>query len=157
MDGENLKIDYRFPKGDRGSIDELADEVVRLAPDVIVTVATPPAIAAKRATTTIPIVMATAGDPLSFGIVTNLAHPSGNITGVTLYGAELSGKRLEVFKKAVPASARVAVLGNQKNPLSVPALATNAGRCSARLEHVCTWCQSSRSFRNVRCRSARWC
>ena len=119
VEGENLKIDYRFPKGDRGSIDELADELVRLAPDVIVTVATPPAIAAKRATTTIPIVMATAGVPLSFGIVTNLAHPSGNITGVTLYGAELSGKRLEVFKKAVPASARVAVLGNQKNPLSV--------------------------------------
>jgi putative ABC transport system substrate-binding protein len=63
--------------------------------------------------------MATAGDPLSSGIVTSLAHPSGNITGVTLYGAELAGKRLEVFKKAVPASARVAVLGNQKNPLSL--------------------------------------
>jgi putative ABC transport system substrate-binding protein len=63
--------------------------------------------------------MATAGDPLSLGIVASLAHPGGNITGVTLYAADLSGKRLEVFKKAVPASARVAVLGNQKNPLSL--------------------------------------
>jgi putative tryptophan/tyrosine transport system substrate-binding protein len=101
------------------TLDELADELVRLAPDVIVTVATPPVIAAKRATTIIPIVMATAGDPLSSGIVTSLAHPGSNITGVTLYGAELAGKRLEVFKKAAPAIASVAVLGNQKNPLSL--------------------------------------
>jgi putative tryptophan/tyrosine transport system substrate-binding protein len=119
VEGQNLKIEYRFPQGGGASIDELADELVRLAPDVIVTVATPPAIAAKRATTTIPIVMATAGDPLSSGIVASLPHPGGNITGVTLYAAELSGKRLEVLKKIVPASARVAVLGNQKNPLSL--------------------------------------
>jgi putative ABC transport system substrate-binding protein len=63
--------------------------------------------------------MATAGDPLSSGIVTSLAHPGGNITGVTLYGGELAGKRLEVFKKSVPAIARIAALGNQKNPLSL--------------------------------------
>ena len=106
-------------QGGGASIDELADELVQFAPDVFITVATPPAIAAKRATTTIPIVMATAGDPLSSGIVASLAHPGGNITGVTLYAADLSGKRLEIFKKAVPASARVAVLGNQKNPLSL--------------------------------------
>jgi putative ABC transport system substrate-binding protein len=119
VEGQNLKIEYRFPQGGGASIDELADELVQFAPDVFITVATPPAIAAKRATTTIPIVMATAGDPLSSGIVASLAHPGGNITGVTLYAADLSGKRLEIFKKAVPASARVAVLGNQKNPLSL--------------------------------------
>jgi putative tryptophan/tyrosine transport system substrate-binding protein len=68
VEGQNLKIDYRFPRGGSASIDELADELVRLAPDVIVTVATPPAIAAKRATTTIPIVMATAGTRLASGL-----------------------------------------------------------------------------------------
>ena len=69
-------------------------------------------IAAKRATTTIPIVMTPVADPLRAGIVTSLAHPGGNVTGTTLYGSELAGKRVEVFKQAVPAITRVAALGN---------------------------------------------
>jgi|SRR6516162_6043873 len=73
---------------------------------------------AKRATTTIPIVMAAAGDPMRAGIVANLAHPGGNITGVTAYGSELSGKRVEILKEAVPAMARLAVLGNPTNPFN---------------------------------------
>jgi putative tryptophan/tyrosine transport system substrate-binding protein len=118
VEGQNLAIEYRFALNQSKTYDDLAAELVRLGPDAIVTVATPPAIAAKRATTTIPIIMATVGDPLRFGLVTNLAHPGGNITGVTLYGGELANKRLEVLTEAVPGTRRVAVLGNADNPFS---------------------------------------
>jgi putative ABC transport system substrate-binding protein len=118
IEDQNLKIEYRFPQAGMGTLDVLAAELMRLSPDVIVTVATAPAIAAKRATTTIPIVMATAGDPLGSGIVTSLAHPGGNITGVTLYGGELAAKRVGVFKEAVPGIASIAVLGNARGPLT---------------------------------------
>jgi len=77
-------------------------------------------IAAKRATTVIPIVMATAGDPLRSGVVESLARPGGNVTGVTLYGSELTQKRLEVFKEAVPSISRLAILGNASNPFHEP-------------------------------------
>jgi putative tryptophan/tyrosine transport system substrate-binding protein len=117
IEGRNLKTEYRFLEGGAATLDELAAELVRLGPDVIVTMGTPPLIAAKRATTTIPIVMANAGDPLAFGIVASLAHPGGNITGRTLYASELAGKRLEVFKEAVPGVTRIAVLANARNPL----------------------------------------
>lgn len=89
---------------------------MRLKPDLIITVATSQALAAKRATTTIPVVMATAGDPLRLGVVTSLARPGGNITGVTLYGTELSAKRIELFREAVPGIKRLACLANAKNP-----------------------------------------
>jgi putative tryptophan/tyrosine transport system substrate-binding protein len=118
VEEKNLKIEYRFPQGGAAALDALAAELVRLSPDVIVTVATAPAIAAKRATTTIPIVMATAGDPLGSGIVSSLAHPGGNITGVTLFGGELAAKRVGVFKEAVPGIASIAVLGNARGPLT---------------------------------------
>jgi putative tryptophan/tyrosine transport system substrate-binding protein len=118
IEGQNLKTEYRFREGGVATLDELAVELVRLEPDIIVTIGTPAVIAAKRATTTIPIVMANAGDPLAFGIIASLAHPGGNITGLTLYASELASKRLEVFKEAVPGITGVAVLGNARNPLS---------------------------------------
>jgi putative tryptophan/tyrosine transport system substrate-binding protein len=118
VEGENLKTEYRFLQGGSATLDALAAELVRLSPDLIVTVGTPPALAAKRATTTIPIVMATVGDPAGLGIVASLGHPGGNVTGVTLYSSELSGKRVEVLKQAVPGIARVAVLGNGSSPLT---------------------------------------
>jgi putative tryptophan/tyrosine transport system substrate-binding protein len=118
VEGQNLTIEYRFALGQSKTYDELAAELVRLAPDAIVTVGTQCVIAAKRATTTIPIIMATAGDPLRLGLVTSLARPGGNVTGVTLYGTELGNKRLEVFREAAPGIRRVAVLGNADNPLS---------------------------------------
>jgi putative ABC transport system substrate-binding protein len=117
IEGENLKTEYRFREGGATTLDELAAELVRLHPDVIVTFGTPPVVAAKQATTTIPIVMAPAGDPLASGIVASLAHPGGNITGLTLYASELTSKRLEVFKEAVPGITRIAVLGNARNPI----------------------------------------
>jgi putative tryptophan/tyrosine transport system substrate-binding protein len=118
VEGKNLKMEYRFGGHDPDALGKLAAELVALGPDAIVTVASPPAIAAKRATTTIPIVMATAGDPLRSGIIAGLAHPGGNITGVTLYGSELSGKRVEVLKEALPGISHVAVLGNAANAFS---------------------------------------
>jgi putative tryptophan/tyrosine transport system substrate-binding protein len=117
VEGSNLKIEYRFGGHELETLGKLAAELVALGPDVIVTVATPPAIAAKRATTTIPIVIVT-GDPLRAGIVASLARPGSNITGVTLYASELSGKRVEVFKEAVPGITRLAILGNATNPVS---------------------------------------
>ena len=118
IEGQNLKTEYAIHKDGAASLDELATELVRLEPDIIVTFGTPAVIAAKRAITTIPVVMANAGDPLAFGIVASLAHPGGNITGLTLYASELASKRLEVFKEAVPGITRIAVLVNARNPLS---------------------------------------
>jgi putative ABC transport system substrate-binding protein len=113
VEGQNLKVEYRYGGGD--ALDALAAELAKDKPDIIVTVATPPALAAKRATTTIPIVMATAGDPLSLGVVASLARPGGNVTGVTLYGTELNAKRIEIFREAVPTIKRLALLANAKN------------------------------------------
>ena len=116
VEGKNLKIEYRFAGDQSETIDSLALELVHLRPDVIVTLGTPTALAAKRATTTIPIVMAAVGDPLRSGVVASLAHPGANITGVTLHASVLSSKRIEVLKEAAPGIARVAVLGNATNP-----------------------------------------
>jgi putative tryptophan/tyrosine transport system substrate-binding protein len=114
VEGQNLKVEYRYGAGE--ALDALAAELVGLKPDLIVTVATAQALAAKRATTTIPVVMATAGDPLRLGVVSSLARPGGNVTGVTLYGTELSAKRIELFREAVPRIKRLACLANAKNP-----------------------------------------
>jgi putative tryptophan/tyrosine transport system substrate-binding protein len=113
VEGTNLKIDYRYGGGE--TLEALAAELVELQPDVIVTVATPQALAAKRATTSIPIVMATAGDPVRVGVVASYARPGGNVTGVTLYGSELNAKRIELFREAIPGIKRIAFLGNAKN------------------------------------------
>jgi putative ABC transport system substrate-binding protein len=118
IEGQNIVLDYRFAAGQLKTLDELAAELVRLEPDVIVTVASGAALAAKRATTTIPIVMATVGEPVGIGLVASLARPGGNITGVTLYGSELARKRLELLKEAIPGVRRIALLGNAANPFS---------------------------------------
>jgi putative ABC transport system substrate-binding protein len=92
VEGQNLAIEYRFALGQSKTYDELAVELIRLDPDAIVVVGTPPALAAKRQTTTIPIVMAPAADPLRLRLVASLARPGGNVTGVSLYGSELARK-----------------------------------------------------------------
>src|ERR1700736_2934551 len=117
VEGQNLAIEYRFAQGQSKTYDELAAELVRLAPDAIVVVGTPPALAAKRQTTTIPIILAPAADPLRSGLVASLSRPGGNVTGVSLYGSEIARKRMEIFKEAVVGIQRVAVLGNAENPL----------------------------------------
>ena len=118
IEGQNLKVEYRIVAAGGASVDTLAAELVELGPDIIIAVGTSATIAAKRETATIPIVMTPVADPLRAGIVTNLAHPDGNITGTMLYSSELAGKRVDVFKQAVPEIARIAVLGAGESPVT---------------------------------------
>ena len=112
-EGKHLHVAYRW--GDPQRFPEFASELVRLPAAVIVTFGTPAALAAKHATTTVPIVMALVGDPVRSGIVAGLAHPGGNITGVTNQAPEMVPKRLELLKEAVPHASRVAFLWNPAN------------------------------------------
>jgi ABC-type uncharacterized transport system substrate-binding protein len=115
VEGKNIVIEYRSAEGNYDRLPELAAELVRLKPDVLVTSATPGTLAAKQATTTIPIVMVDVGDPVGSGIVASFAHPGGNITGLTDLGLELYGKRLELLKDAFPQIRQVAFLFNPAN------------------------------------------
>jgi putative ABC transport system substrate-binding protein len=110
VEGQSFTIETRFADGKPERLPELAVELVRQRVDLILTGSTPGALAAKRATSTIPIVMVTTGDPVRDGLVTSLARPGGNITGVTALGQALDTKRLELIKEAVPGVTRVAVL-----------------------------------------------
>ena len=110
-EGKNLTIESRFAEGKNDRLPELAAELVRLKVDLIVVAATPAALAAKSATTTIPIVMTNAGDhPVGAGLVASLARPGGNVTGISSLSPELNSKRLEVLNDAVPKLARVGFL-----------------------------------------------
>jgi putative ABC transport system substrate-binding protein len=115
-DGRNIAIDYVFVDERTQGLDEMALDVTRSGPDVIVIVGASAVVALKRATTTIPIVFAPVGDPVGTGIVASLAFPSGNLTGVSLYASELNHKRVEVFKEAIPTLRRIAVIWNSQNP-----------------------------------------
>ena len=110
VEGQNLVIEYRSAEGKRERFPELAAELIRMKVDVIVTLATPAALAAKQATHTIPIVVAAMADPVEDGLVASLARPGGNITGSTFLGPRLVPKRLELLKQVVPRASRVAVL-----------------------------------------------
>jgi putative ABC transport system substrate-binding protein len=110
IEGKNLTIESRFAEGKNDRLPELAAELVRLKVDLIVVAATPAALAAKSATTTIPIVMTNAGNPVAAGLVASLARPGGNVTGISSLSPELNSKRLEVLKDAVPKLARVGFL-----------------------------------------------
>jgi putative tryptophan/tyrosine transport system substrate-binding protein len=110
IEGKNITIEYRFAEQKAERLPELAADLVRLNVDLIVTTGEPPALAAKRATTTIPIVMANAADPVGSGFVASLARPGGNVTGLSNLGPELNSKRLEVLKDAIPKLARVGLL-----------------------------------------------
>ena len=118
MDGRNLTIEYRDAEGRGGRLPSLAAELVALKVDVIVTAGgTRAALAAKQATTTIPIVFATAGDPVVEGLVTSLARPGSNVTGLSVVTPDLIGKSLELLKLVTPGMTRVALL---LNPDSLP-------------------------------------
>jgi len=117
VEGQNLVIEYRFALGQSKSYDELAQELITFNPTAIVLTGTPAALALKRQTTTIPIILAPIADPLALGLARSLARPEGNVTGVTMYGTELAHKRMEIFKEAVGRIRRIAVLGNSENPL----------------------------------------
>jgi putative ABC transport system substrate-binding protein len=110
VEGRNIIIEYRWAAGKKERLPELAAELVRLKVEVIVTAVTPAAEAAKRATSTIPIVMPVVGDPVGSGLVASLARPGGNVTGLTLMSTELAGKRLQLVRELLPKATRVAVL-----------------------------------------------
>jgi putative ABC transport system substrate-binding protein len=122
VEGQNITIDYRWAEGQNDRLPGQAAELVRLKPDVIVTTGTPGILAAMQATKTIPIVMTSSGDPVLTGLVASLGRPGGNVTGLTIFGPELEGKRLELLKEAVPRLSRVAVLWNSANPALPPVL-----------------------------------
>ena len=116
IEGQNVTIEYRWAQGKQGRLRDLADELVRLKVDVIVTGGPTATRAAKEATTTIPIVMGFDGDPVEVGFVASLARPGGNITGLSLQSPELAGKRLELLKEIVPKLTRVAFLAHGGDP-----------------------------------------
>jgi putative ABC transport system substrate-binding protein len=118
VEGRNLIIEYRSADGRAERFPDLASELVLLKVDLLVTRGTPAAKAAKNATGTIPVVMATMGDPRA--IVASFAHPGGNITGVTTFSTELTAKRIELLKELVPNLSRVALLHNIGNPAAPP-------------------------------------
>jgi len=115
-EGQNLFIERRYANGRAELLRPLAEELVRLKVEIIVTWGTAAALAAKNATTTIPIVIATAGDPVRSGLVTSLARPGGNITGYSIVGPEIDAKSLSLLRELVPGLQRVGVLENSTNP-----------------------------------------
>src|SRR5215470_612728 len=110
IEGKNITIEYRFAEQRNERLPELSADLVRLKVDLIVVAGTPSSLAAKSATTTIPIVMAQAGDPVGSGLVASLARPGGNVTGFSNLSFELNTKRLEILKDAIPKLSRVGVL-----------------------------------------------
>jgi putative ABC transport system substrate-binding protein len=121
VEGKNIAIEYRYAEGKLDRLPALADELVRLKVDVLVTPATPATVAAKNATRTIPIIFYSGSDPVALGLVDSLARPGGNITGFTTIDAALAGKRLELLKETIPKLSRVAALWNPRDPISAQA------------------------------------
>ena len=115
-EGQNLIVERRYAEGHAERFQGLADELVRLKVDLIVVVTTPAGLAAKKATSTIPIVHPAAIDPVGTGLVASLAHPGGNLTGLSVLNAEMSAKRLEVIREVVPGLSKAALLWNSGNP-----------------------------------------
>src|SRR6266436_6230448 len=119
IEGRTIAIEVRWAEGRNERFAEIAAEFVRLKVDVIVTAGTAAVVAAKQATSVIPIVFAVAGDPVGTGLVASLARPGGNVTGLSLQAADIAGKRLELLREVVPGLRRLAILANVGSPLAV--------------------------------------
>jgi putative ABC transport system substrate-binding protein len=122
VEGENIAIEARYAEGKYERLHDLAAELVRLKVDVLCTTSTPAALAAKQATSTIPIVIGRVADPVRSGVVASLARPGGNITGWTHLGLDLRAKYLDLLKEAVPAASRLGALWNPANPVHLSSL-----------------------------------
>ena len=116
VEGRNIVFEHRYAEGRPERLADLAIDLVRSKPDLIIAAGGDVAPFAKRATTTIPVVMITSADPVQGGLVASLAHPGGNVTGLTFVSSDLAGKRLQFLKEAAPAVTRVAVLWNPDHP-----------------------------------------
>jgi putative tryptophan/tyrosine transport system substrate-binding protein len=131
VEGQNIIIERRYAEGRAEKFQEFAAEMVRLKADLIITITTPAALAAKNATTTIPIVIPTAIDPVGTGLIASLARPGGNITGGAVLTGEMAAKRLELLKEVVPSLSRTAVLWNSANPANALAWRETQGAARA--------------------------
>jgi len=120
IEGRNAAVEYRWAEGRNERFAEIAAELVQLKVDVIVTAGTAAVVAAKQATSVIPIIFALGGDPVGTGLVASLARPGGNVTGLTQQSTDLAGKRVELLREVVPGLGRLATMANIGNPLSVP-------------------------------------
>jgi putative ABC transport system substrate-binding protein len=134
IEGKNLTIAYRFAEGKGAKrLAELSAELVRLKLDLIVVTATGPALAAKKATSAIPIVMVSVGDPVERGLITSLAYPGENITGLATFAEELAGKRVEILKEVLPKSTKMGVItggsgiGGERQVKAMKAVASALG------------------------------
>jgi putative ABC transport system substrate-binding protein len=119
VEGRNLGIEWRWVQGDASRYPSLANELVQLKVDLIVTSSTPAAVAAKKATSSVPIVMSNSAHPERIGLVESLAHPGGNVTGFSSMAPELAGKRIQLLRELVPKASRLATLLNPTNPIEV--------------------------------------
>ena len=131
IEGRNLAVEYRWAEGSSDRATQFAVEFVQLKVDVIVTYANPMVLAAKHATSRIPIIFAAAADPLGTGLVASLARPGGNVTGLSIQHTDLASKRLELLREAVPGLRRLAIMANVGNPASV--LDMNEAQAAARV------------------------
>jgi putative tryptophan/tyrosine transport system substrate-binding protein len=118
IEGKNLRFEHRSTQGDDARQPALAAELVALPVDLILTWGTPATLAAKRATATIPIVIGSIGDPVAVGVVPNLAHPGGNVTGFSSQSFELEEKRFELLRELVPGMARIVMLRTSATSMS---------------------------------------
>ena len=118
VEGQNIAIEHRWADGQLDRLPQLATDLARIGPDVIVAVASQAALAAHDATTSIPIVMVFVGDPIHLGLATSLGRPGKNLTGLTSFGPELAAKQLSLLTEVVPKVKRIAVLKNPGNPLT---------------------------------------
>ena len=119
IEGRTVAIEYRWAEGRRERFAEIAAEFVRLNVDVIVTAATDAVIAAKKATSVIPIVFGTAGDPVANGLVASLARPGANVTGLSNQSADIAGKRIDLLREVVPSLRRLAIMANVASSIGV--------------------------------------
>jgi putative tryptophan/tyrosine transport system substrate-binding protein len=122
VEGKNIRFEFRWAERALGRLSELAQELVRIPVDLIITLAPPATLAAKQATQTIPIVFVAMGDPLASGVVASLARPGGNLTGTTRMISEMSAKHVELIKEVYPPLSNLAILWNPNNSSHPPAL-----------------------------------
>jgi putative tryptophan/tyrosine transport system substrate-binding protein len=122
VEGSNVRFEFRYADGYLDRLADLAKDLVRLNPRVIVSAPLPAHLAARQATGTIPIVMATGADPVGFGLITSLSHPGGNVTGLANFAETLAPKQIDLLREMVPRLARFGLLVNITNPLHVPQL-----------------------------------
>src|SRR6266566_9605771 len=122
VEGSNVRFEFRFADGYLDRLPDLANELVRLNPRVIVSTPLPAHLAARKATSVIPIVMATGADPVGFGLVASLSHPGGNVTGLANFAEMLASKQIDLLREMLPHLVRLGLLVNVTNQLHVPQL-----------------------------------